>query len=402
MNRKAPVKAWSTPADITAQLSRMWDDGRMLAARVSGESLFPLQLRLRQPGIEDIGADFGEVQQWIRALEASSSSSKGCGYELVWREINHRQTGRQRLPDAALVPTEADALRLIGRQGDMRRFEELAALTLAQFPQLAGWLRRRGHALLEHAAAWPRVLAILAWFSTHHRPQLYLRQLDIPGVDSKFIESRKALLIELLDEVLPPEAFDATAIGARQFEMRYGLLGKPALVRFRMLDPRHYLAGLSDVSVPVAQFAGAQFDVKRVFVTENEVNGLAFPDKESSMVVFGGGYGIDRLAGVPWLREKDVIYWGDIDTHGFAILDRFRASVPHVRSIMMDVATLDSHRLMWGQEGEATRFTGELTRLSEAERELYDELRHDVHGSRIRLEQERLGFGWVSDAVAKA
>lgn len=397
---KVPSNAWSTPADIVAHLERCWDDGRMVAARVTGESLFPMRVRLRQPGIDEIGSNFGAVQQWIRALEAASSAASGRGYELAWREINHRQTGRQRLPEAAVIPTEADALRLAGRQADMRRFEQLAALTQDQFPQLSGWLERRGLAVLEHAAAWPRVLAILAWFCAHPRPRLYLRQIDVAGVDSKFIETRKALLAELLDQVLSPAAIDPAAVGARQFEARYGLLGKPAMVRFRMLDPRHYLAGYSDLSVPVGQFAGNRPDAARIFITENEINGLAFPDKQDSMVVFGGGYGIDRLAEVGWLRDKEVIYWGDIDTHGFAILDRLRASVPHARSLLMDEATLLEHRPMWGSEEQGKRFTGTLARLSDDERALFDALRYDAYGSGIRLEQERIAYGWASKVIA--
>ena len=63
------------------------------------------------------------------------------------------------------------------------------------------------------------------------------------------------MLAELLDQVLPADAIDAAASGARQFEARYGLLGKPALIRFRILDPARTIGGMSDLSVPVAQFA---------------------------------------------------------------------------------------------------------------------------------------------------
>jgi len=42
----------------------------------------------------------------------------------------------------------------------------------------------------------------------------------------------------------------------------------------------------------------------------------------SATVVFGLGYGIGKqLANASWLKEKNVLYWGDIDTHGFRILN---------------------------------------------------------------------------------
>ena len=391
--------AWSTPATIQAQVQRLWDSGRLLAAHVSGEALFPLPLTIRRPGNSELGAQFDAVRRWIRELEDGSKSAQGHGYVITWQEINHRQLGRNRLPLSVVLPEQADALRLIGCTSQLRRFEQLAAQSLQAFPGLAGWLARRPLTVLEQAPAWGRILAILQWFVAHPRPRLYLRQLDSAGVDGKFIETRKALLTELLDLVMPPEAVNLQALGARQFEMRYGLLAKPVLIRFRMLDAAHHIGGLCDLSVPVAQFASLVTKVERVFITENEINGLAFPDVPDSMVIFGGGYGVERLADIAWLQDRQIIYWGDIDTHGFAILDRLRSFLPQAQSMLMDLATLEAHRLLWGQEESHQRFSGQLARLSSDEQTLFQMLRDDVLGERLRMEQERLGYDWVSATI---
>jgi len=153
------------------------------------------------------------------------------------------------------------------------------------------WLACRPLLALDHAAHWGEALAILDWSTAHPRPGLYLRQLDIPGVDTKFIETHRALLSELLDLVLPESAVDHTAVGARAFNERYGLRSERPLVRFRLLDPTLYLQGLSDLSLPPEQFAALRLPLRRVFITENRTNGLAFPDCPGSMVVFGLGYG---------------------------------------------------------------------------------------------------------------
>ncbi len=390
---------WTTPADIRTQLLRLWDSGRLLAAHVNQSALFPLHLNLRQPASAHLGEQFDEVRRWIRQLDEGSKSHKGYGYTIEWRDINHRQLGRNRMPAGLIVDEEGDALRMIGQMAEKRRFEQLLTLTLQVFPALAGWIARRPMLLLEHAPAWERIVLILQWFVAHPRPQLYLRELDIAGVDGKFIETRKALLAELLDQLMLPEAIDAQAVGARQFETRYGLLSKPVLIRFRLLDPRHYIAGLSDLSVPVAQFAALHVNVKRVFITENEINGLAFPEVEDSMVIFGGGYSVERLGDVPWLADKEVIYWGDIDTHGFAILDRLRAYLPQARSMLMDIATLEAHRLLWGNEEPHKRHGGNLTRLTHEELALFKILHEHALGECLRMEQERLGFRWVRTAI---
>jgi len=93
-----------------------------------------------------------------------------------------------------------------------------------------------------------------------------------------------------------------------------------------------------------------------------------------------------------------VFYWGDIDTHGFAILDQLRSCLPHARSVLMDRATLLAFEAQWGTEEKQT--LRNLSRLNVEECALYDDLRDNRLSSNLRLEQERIGFGWVEAALA--
>ena len=262
---------------------------------------------------------------------------------------------------------------------------------------MAEWLARRPLTALEYAPDWHRILAVLQWFRQHPQCGLYLRQLDIAGVDTKFIESRKPLLAELLDISLPGEA---RTVEQRNFEPRYGLASKPSQVRFRILDRRLCLRGLTDLAVPAREFAALDLPVERVFITENEINGLAFPDFPGSLVIFGLGYGLDRLSDVPWLGDRALYYWGDIDTYGFHILDRLRAILPHARSFLMDRATLLEHKPLWVREHSA--YDGELHRLTSTERALYEDIRLNRLGEHVRLEQERIRYGWLQAALPEA
>lgn len=92
-------------------------------------------------------------------------------------------------------------------------------------------------------------------------------------------------------------------------------------------------------------------------------------------------------------------YWGDIDTHGFAILSRLRTHLPHTRSLLMDRDTLLAHRAHWSEEPLDGRCTHELPSLKEEEDALFDDLRCDRLGVRVRLEQERIGYPRVREAV---
>jgi hypothetical protein len=385
---------WTGPADVRAQVQRAWDRGQILSARLTGASLFPMTVRMRRPETRDLSDRFDEVRQWIRDLETGSLERNDAGYEIVWDEVEFRQIGRNRIPAGILVPTEGDALQLIGKRRASERFTQLAELTLEAIPQLRDWLARKPHKVLDHAEAWPRIIEVVKWLRGTPRPQLYLRQLEIAGVDTKFIEARRSLFSELLDIALAKEAIDPLA---SSFEGRYGLLSKPTVIRFRILDPRQALSGLTDIATPLAELAAIEPPGRRVFITENEVNGLAFPPVPDSIVIFGLGYGVDCLSELRWLARREIHYWGDIDTHGFAMLDRARGAFPQTRSMLMDRETLLEHRALCVEE--AKRHPGPLKHLTASEGELFDDLLHDRLGERVRLEQERISFGRVRAAL---
>ena len=106
------------------------------------------------------------------------------------------------------------------------------------------------------------------------------------------------------------------------------------------------------------------------------------------------------MAPLHWLHDRELIYWGDIDSHGFAILDRIRQLFPHTRSILIDRETLLSHREYWGREPTPVR--AELTHLLPAEAELHADLLADRYAPVLRLEQERIRFGAVERALGRA
>lgn len=388
---------WTTPGDIRTQLERYWANGRLAVSRLSGESLFPLALTFRKPDAKVLAERFDEVRVWIRELENASKVRRGFGYEIEWTEKNHRQLGHNRVPARIVIPTEFDALRLLDKNAHADRFQSLANTSLTVFPHLRDWLVRKPLTVLQYSEDWERILAVLAWFCDHPQSGIYLRQIEIPGVDTKFIEERKGLLSELLETVLPPGAVEGRSFNTKSFEQRFGLLSKPSLIRFRFLDEQLYLHGLSDLAVPAADFGRLAPPAEIVFITENDINGLVFPSVPASMVIFGLGYGLERLAQVAWLKDRLLFYWGDIDTHGLAMLDRLRTYFPQVESFLMDRQTLVLHRQFWAQENE--RYGGVLDRLTAREQALYDDLRYDRLGERIRLEQERISFGCLKHTL---
>jgi len=97
---------------------------------------------------------------------------------------------------------------------------------------------------------------------------------------------------------------------------------------------------------------------------------------------------VDRLEEAAWIGSRRLIYWGDLDTHGFAILDRLRSLFPRVESFLMDRGTLVAQLGLWVTEEEARDVP--LERLTTDEAALYDDIRANRLGNNVRLEQERV------------
>lgn len=179
---------WSAPEDIRKRIRREWDNGRILAAMIGGEGVFPLRIPLRRPDSRALAENFEAARLWIAALSALDKEQAGSGCRLEWQEVAHRQLGRNRIPVAAIVECENEGLALIGKQSEADRFRELAASVAAAFPALAPWMQRYPLKALEQAENWPRLMAVLDWVARHPGVKVYLRQIDAPGVDTKFIE----------------------------------------------------------------------------------------------------------------------------------------------------------------------------------------------------------------------
>jgi hypothetical protein len=100
------------------------------------------------------------------------------------------------------------------------------------------------------------------------------------------------------------------------------------------------------------------------------------------------------MAGVP------VMYWGDIDTHGFSILALARKVLGNVTSILMDEATLHAHLDRCVPEPSRTP-NADRSALTAAECAVYAGLLEDTWGKSLRLEQERIGWPYVLDQLGQ-
>lgn len=376
---------WTTPDDIAARVRRRWDDGSLLRAYANGDPFQPIEVPLRGPKPSQVGDDIAAARDWVAALDAGRRDDSR--YALQWQSIGGRQIGRNRLPVRAVVSSIAQAWASLGVTTMVRRFDDLLALA-DQHPRVREWIVGHPHHALELGREMPQLIAAYVWLDSHRQSQRYLREIDAPGVDTKFAERHRTVLAAML-------RVSSTASG---FLADLGLRCKPGLVRLRP-SPSLGFPGptLTELAVRSEELAQLTVEPRVAVIVENEISYLSVDVPEGGIVFWGKGFEVDSIGRLRWLAEADVLYWGDIDTHGFAILDRLRAWLPRARSVLMDRGTLLAHRDRWVTEDHPAKSV--LTRLTPDEYDLYSELVGDGLGERVRLEQERIDWHWVEQRL---
>lgn len=392
---------WTSVADLKAAVQRRWSDGKLLSAYAAHDPFPVMSLPVRGPRVGEIGSRFDEVRRWREALVRGSAG--GAAYELVEGVVGGRAGGRNTVPTRAIVGTYEQAWRLLGVRAEVAAFSALLERVRDEAPELVDWVTARPLRALHADGAWPGLLAAYRWLRSPAARGAWLRQITAPGVDTKFLETHHALLAELLIAGgAQPQPVDGSPGAVGAFAQRFGLRAPERLVHLRFdSEFARMPSELTEGGFRLAELARLRAGVGTVVIVENLQTFQAWPVPPEGVVIWGAGYLAARVSRVPWVRgARRVLYSGDIDTHGFAILSGVRAGVRHVESVAMDRPTLLAHRDRWGSEPSPT--SAHLPHLTPAEAALHRDLVEDTYGPRVRLEQERLDWGHLENCIEAA
>jgi len=381
-------------ADVVTALRSRWDRGEYLSALARAVPWVPIAVPLRPPSAAEIAADYGGVQDWVAGWQRP-----GRWLRVEFARVGGRHFGVNELPRRAWIDTPEALWALLGVRAQVERYLEIVAEVERELPDASEWVARHPIAVLAHEAVWSQLVGVVRWLRDDAPAGASIRQIDVPGVDTKFVERHRGLLTDLLDLCLPADRIDDSA-PRHDFTRRYRFVVKPSYVRLRRLDGGGLYPGLEppELGLRVGDLARLPVACRTVFVVENEVSYLALPPTPDAVAVYGAGYAVSLLAPIGWLAERDLVYWGDVDTHGFVMLDRLRGAFGAVRSLLMDRETFFAHEAHWGHE--PVPVNAHLDRLTAHEAGLYTDLIEGSYGPALRLEQERIRFGAVRAAVA--
>jgi hypothetical protein len=371
-----------TPDQISRRALNCYED--FLRSLCRGGSFFPLNVfggGLAKPN------DFVADRAAIEILQRESKEKTGFGYEITWEDRNFRRLGTQRVPATVAFTTEDDYTRFLNKVSEVRAFRADCELIQQRSPELTLWKQTKPLKVVAHAGDWEGLLAVCAYLRMHGLPHCYLRELPVE-VDSKFIERKRGVLSELIPIMAP----NCVTQNETSFETRFGFRQKQSLIRFRFLDAEIAKGAhlpFCDFAIPLEVAEHLQFEARNVIVVENEMTFLTLPLLPNTVALFGGGDAVSLLCRLSWLSNIRLLYWGDMDTHGFESLSFLRSQHPHTESVMMNLTAFTKFK---GFAVEAACYTSRAKlNLSQGERDLFEIINKE---SRL-LEQERIPLNYA-------
>ncbi|MCO7227395.1 Wadjet anti-phage system protein JetD domain-containing protein [Pleionea sp. CnH1-48] len=417
------------PEDVLLTLkNKHWQNSRNLKSLLSGGDSFPLVVPLKPPrgnaAIQNIGHFQNFVSSWKSfsqdsingaGQERSDSKSKGC--EVIWEKRNFRSLAEQDVPTHLNILDIGSLAYILGLDEE-RQLQDWLSKIRYIFESLSSQLNIHKASSYEGSSSYGNsdqnlFQALIDHLETLNSfeqddlellvrllPQLqkgmgqgcYLRALPVTFVDTKFIE-KNLLIIESVVTALVDRS--VKGIGLMSWldckeKPRDWLLVKPLCQETRSL-----LGGLPLLRLSSDTLQEFELPARNILVIENEQSCLALSDVHNTIAVSGGGKNVSWMK-AGWLADKNVGYWGDIDSEGLAILSDARSRLSSMTPLMMDELTVKTFAERMVPEPDSV--SKDPVALTETELALFKGLRADQYADK-RLEQERLPMEYVAQHI---
>jgi len=373
-----------SPKELAKRLAHQWNDADLRESRLLRSDAWPVKLSIGKPAAGEVTSAPSSIREHIDAWRRVRTG------RVHWESLRYRS-----LAEALSVPTAWELEKPsqwveAACDSDVREeFERLSRIIENVDSLFHSFVIRQRH-LVTHTRTTEIISAASVAMSVE--PGIAagapLRAVSISGIDSKFFERNKNLLVRLLDirfdgavSEMGLETFLDAAPDSDQWLLLVDLDGN--LLPFRQIRLRD--SELKDTAIPG----------KRLLIVENERCSHLLPQVGDCVALLGAGLNLSWLE-AKWLAERKVAYWGDIDTWGLTILSRARERQPGLSALLMTGAVFDEFHEKGAVVEPAPASPDTPAHLSAAEAELYKML---LRAKRGRLEQEFLPAALVQDAI---
>lgn len=353
---------------------------------------WPARIPLGTPSGTRIGERSLDVMEWAGSIR-QLCERWGLGLVEAGKKLGF--TGAS-LPVAVTVPSETSALEVAGLSGKARtrnrRLEALAArgLSPADAMRVARGFAERPPIDFEIA------LGLGDWARAHETRGLTPRQLPVPGVQGKALNSRG----------------DRELVALMAGREALGLVDRPRLVAVKHLDPSsptRFAMSLVGTGDP-ADEGTPPYEVDLVVIVENRDTFVDFPLIPRSACVLGDGRAcLGQVPEISWVRRAPrVAYWGDMDLAGLEIMSDLRLRGVACESMLMDLAAFRRYEALGtslgtnGRRIDPSHYPEDPPAgLHDGERGLWDLIRNRTRGA-TRVEQEKIPYDDALSALEDA
>lgn len=340
-----------------------------------------LSLPLHPPTDKMVRASQVTAEEWVETWRDING--------VIWGVRSWTSVGRQEVPLRLEIADPGALADFCGGKSkeDWRELSRQVEALYVQFgktAELRRAIKSNVKALLSLSHRdFEKLLAVVGWLAQNQAEEMRPRALPIRGVDSKWYGHHKGLVDSLV----------------------YAITGRPdpgitmarKLVRLRILDRALIPVPLLDFAAPKGELSRLPITPKVVFIFENLESVLAMPPWTGAVAIHGSGYAVSVLTTFPWVTDPEarVLYWGDLDSDGFAVLHQLRTNLPSATSVLMDEETLLQHRDMWVPD--TGKNTGTFASLTDGEERALAAVRTEHVGGEVgvRLEQERIPWAYA-------
>lgn len=375
-----------SPSELSHKLQRQWENPSLREQRLLHTETWPIYLNITKPSATDLTKRLGTVQAHVQHWREETLG------RVHWQATRFRSTLEAvELPVKWEICNPSEWIAACRSEALSKEFERLGALVEASPKAFHAFLIRKKNRLLNKPTEeLVRAIQLAQQLEPHCAEGAPLRTLSLCGIDTKFFERHRQVIIDLMD-------------------IRFkGMVSELGLEPFLNARNTHHhwlvvqdldgsLQTFEQIKVRDIELRKVELPAKQIILVENETASHLLPPMKNTMAVLGAGLNLAWLD-TSWLQDKTVLYWGDIDTWGLLMLSRARKILPQLKPLLMTRETFDQHS---AQAVEEKIHPGPQTpeHLDDNEAQLYQYLRARNLG---RLEQEFLTKSLIEKALGVA
>lgn len=390
-----------SPQYLKQQLAKQWLSSRQRELRLLTKESWPLKISIGKPSASEFvnTASLSQhIQQW-RSVNVG---------KVEWNNVNYRAAEKAvSLPLYWIIDSPSQWIQACDDENISAEYRHLEGIVKDIDSLFYATVIRQLKLVLakpiEEVITAAKLALQLTPGCAEGRP---LRAISIAGIDSKFFERHRSLIVQFLDV-----RFDG-AVSEQGLEIFLNASNEKD--HWLLLIPLgKNLLPFEQMRVRASELSEHGLQADNILIIENEQCAHQLPSYStarstalsstpssvpstpaSTIAILGAGLNLNWLS-ADWLANKHIAYWGDMDSWGLKMLAQARLLQPHLKELLMSERVFLQYQQRAVIEPTiANENTPEGLTLDESE--FYQFL---IHCEKGRLEQEFLPKKAVEQAI---